>query len=114
MGNAGSSGPHRERQKPEDTASSSPMRDGQPFLFDKKPEGRAFRSLHGSQDDDESYGTPGQPLELALESPRLRPRANTVSEGPSTKSVDPEKVLPTVFRWEGGGKQVLINVLFVY
>lgn len=112
MGNTGSGGPQRERQKSGDTAPSSPMRDGQPFLFDKKGEGRPYHSLHSSQDDDEPYGTPGQPLELALEPQRPRPRANTVSEGTTTKSsIDPEKVLPTVFRWEGGGKQVRINVL---
>lgn len=106
MGNAGSGGPPRERQKSGDTAPSSPMRDGQAFMFDKKSEGRIFASLHGSQEDEESYGTPGQPLELALEPPR--PRSNTVSEG--TK-ID-EKVLPTVFRWEGGGKQVYISGTF--
>lgn len=38
-----------------------------------------------------------------------RPRSNTVSEG--TKVAD-NKVLPTVFKWEGGGKQVYISGTF--
>lgn len=38
-----------------------------------------------------------------------RPRSNTVSEG--TKVSD-SKVLPTVFKWEGGGKQVYISGTF--
>lgn len=38
-----------------------------------------------------------------------RPRSNTVSEG--TKVTD-TKVLPTVFKWEGGGKQVYISGTF--
>lgn len=38
-----------------------------------------------------------------------RPRSNTVSEG--TKVTD-SKVLPTVFKWEGGGKQVYISGTF--
>lgn len=38
-----------------------------------------------------------------------RPRSNTVSEG--TKVAD-SKVLPTVFKWEGGGKQVYISGTF--
>ncbi|GLV33082.1 alicorn [Carabus blaptoides fortunei] len=106
MGNAGSTGPQRERQKSGDTAPSSPMREGQAFVFDKKTEGRVFQSLHGSQEEEEPYGTPGVPHEIAFEAPR--PRSNTVSEGTKVS----EKVLPTVFRWEGGGKQVYISGTF--
>lgn len=106
MGNAGSAGPQRERQKSGDTAPSSPMREGQAFVFDKKTDGRIFQNLHGSQEEEEPYGTPGAPQEIAFEAPR--PRSNTVSEGTKVN----EKVLPTVFRWEGGGKQVLL--LFTY
>jgi hypothetical protein len=43
--------------------------------------------------------------------PGTRPRSNTVSEGTTTKISD-RKVLPTVFKWEGGGKQVYISGTF--
>lgn len=106
MGNAGSSGPPRgDRQKSSDTAPSSPMKEGQAFVFDKKPEVKLV--FQGSQEEEEPYYTKVQAQEIAFEAPR--PRANTVSEG--TK-VDENKQLPTVFRWEGGGKQVYISGTF--
>lgn len=106
MGNAGSSGPPRgDRQKLSDTAPSSPMKEGQAFIFDKKPDTKLV--FQGSQEDEEPYYTKGQSQEIAFEAPR--PRANTHSEG---TTVDENKALPTVFRWEGGGKQVYISGTF--
>ncbi|OAD62426.1 5'-AMP-activated protein kinase subunit beta-1 [Eufriesea mexicana] len=54
------------------------------------------RRVTGTQQDGEDFSS-------------QRPRSNTVSEG--TKVTD-SKVLPTVFKWEGGGKQVYISGTF--
>lgn len=108
MGNAGSNSAPRERQKSGETAPSSPTREDQAFNFDKKPESKLV--FQGSQDDEEPYFTkpvPQQPQE-AYDPPR--PRANTVSEG-TTVTVADDKT-PTVFRWEGGGKDVYVSGTF--
>lgn len=70
MGNAGSSGAPRERQKSGDTAPSSPSKEGQAFVFDKKIENKLnFQGLH---EDEEPYFTkPAATYEAT------RPRSNT-------------------------------------
>ncbi|KAJ8926402.1 hypothetical protein NQ314_021188 [Rhamnusium bicolor] len=104
MGNAGSSGVHRERQKSSDTAPSSPLKEGQAFIFDKKPENKLH--LQSSQEDEDSYfSKPPVTYE------HTRPRANTVSEGTQLPNARATKT-PTVFRWEGGGKDVAISGTF--
>lgn len=71
MGNAGSSGAPRERQKSGDTAPSSPSKEGQAFVFDKKTENKL--TFQGLQEDEEPYFTkPAASYEHAS-----RPRANT-------------------------------------
>lgn len=106
MGNAGSSGVPRDRQKSSETAPSSPTKEDQSFVFDRKPESRlVYQSSH---EDDEPYFTKPVSHDISFESPR--PRANTVSEG--TKFNINDKALPTVFRWEGGGSQVYISGTF--
>lgn len=67
MGNAGSAGPPRDRQKSSETAPSSPMKEGQAFIFDKVPDKVGFHAPH---DDEEPYFT--KPT-VAYN----RPRANT-------------------------------------
>lgn len=69
MGNAGSSGAPRERQKSGDTAPSSPSKEGQAFIFDKKIEKLNFQGL---QEDEEPYFT-----KPAATYEHTRPRANT-------------------------------------
>ncbi|XP_046738279.1 5'-AMP-activated protein kinase subunit beta-1 isoform X1 [Diprion similis] len=115
MGNAGSHAPghhsssvvregHHRHGK--DHPPSSPGKDGQAFIFDKKPSQKlVFQSSH---DEEEPYYTKvgqGDGDNFGAG----RPRSNTVSEG--TKVSD-SKVLPTVFKWEGGGKQVYISGTF--
>ncbi|XP_056648437.1 5'-AMP-activated protein kinase subunit beta-1 isoform X3 [Diorhabda sublineata] len=95
----GSSGATRERQKLGDAAPASPTKEGQAFIFDKKPENKL--QIQGSQDEEEPYFT-----KPALSYDLPRPRANTVSEG--TQPVRNASKTPTVFRWEGGGKDVCI------
>lgn len=107
MGNAGSGGAPRERQKSGETAPSSPCKEEQAFNFDKKVVNRLV--FQGSQDEEEPYFTKPVPQsqEVAFDSPR--PRSNTVSEGTTTTEKD---TTPTVFKWEGGGKDVYISGTF--
>lgn len=103
MGNAGSAGPTRDRQKFGETAPSSPAKEGQAFTFDRTPDKLGYQT---SQDDEEPYFT--KPAEGYN-----RPRANTVSEGTTiTSSTTTNSKTPTVFRWEGGGKDVCISGTF--
>jgi 5'-AMP-activated protein kinase regulatory beta subunit len=103
MGNAGSGGAPRDRQKLGDPVPSSPSKDGQAFIFDKKPEHKLV--FQSSQDDEEPYFT----RPAMLEYDHQRPRSNTVSEGTKVNTSDKT---PTVFRWEGGGKDVYVSGTF--
>ncbi|XP_032452487.1 5'-AMP-activated protein kinase subunit beta-2 isoform X2 [Nasonia vitripennis] len=115
MGNAGSNQPvshhhsassHREvhnRHSKEHHPPPSPGKDGQAFVFDKKPNKNIV--FQSSNEEEEPYFTKEVPNYHGA-----RPRSNTVSEG-TTKPTD-RKVLPTVFKWEGGGKQVFISGTF--
>ncbi|XP_017783726.1 PREDICTED: 5'-AMP-activated protein kinase subunit beta-1 [Nicrophorus vespilloides] len=106
MGNAGSSGVPRDRHKSGETVPSSPSKEeNQAFNFDKKPEHKVL-SLQGSQEDEEPYFTKPVAREVQFEPP-TRQRANTVSEGTTVSDKT-----PTVFRWEGGGKDVYISGTF--
>ncbi|KAK9701080.1 Glycogen recognition site of AMP-activated protein kinase [Popillia japonica] len=102
MGNAGASGFTRERQKSGDTAPPSPSREDQAFSFDKKDK----LVLQSSQDDEEPYFTKPAVQDTYDTS---RPRSNTLSEGTKVNVSDKT---PTVFRWEGGGKDVLVSGTF--
>ncbi|XP_060530499.1 5'-AMP-activated protein kinase subunit beta-1 isoform X2 [Cylas formicarius] len=103
MGNAGSSAPTRERQKSGDIGPSSPVKEGQAFTFDRVPEKLSYQV---SQEDEEPYFT--KPAENYN-----RPRANTVSEGTTpTSTTTTSSKTPTVFRWEGGGRDVMISGTF--
>lgn len=100
MGNAGSS---RERQKLGEIVPPSPNKDGQAFIFDRKPDKQLI--LQNSQDDEDMYSN--KPPNLTFE--YKRQRANTVSEGTQIMASDKT---PTVFRWGGGGKDVYISGTF--
>lgn len=85
MGNAGSN-PPRERMKTGsgEIAPPSPSKDGQAFVFDKKPEPRL--SYQGSHEEDAPYFA--KPDAEFVDGPR--PRSNTLTEG--TKNDDHTKV----------------------
>ncbi|XP_058792152.1 5'-AMP-activated protein kinase subunit beta-2 isoform X2 [Phymastichus coffea] len=115
MGNAGSNQPvshhhanvHRDahhRHIKDHHPPSSPGKDGHAFTFDKKPSTKLL--LQSSQEEEEPFYT-----KTRDNFPGTRPRSNTVSEGATSKNTD-RKVLPTVFKWEGGGKQVYISGTF--
>lgn len=81
--------------------------DGQAFVFDKRP---VINNRLGIEEDD--VYSKSLPPENEFLSRIQRPRANTMNE------VEPEKIeiektaLPTVFKWDGGGKQVYISGTF--
>ncbi|KAG5666853.1 hypothetical protein PVAND_014861 [Polypedilum vanderplanki] len=118
MGNQQGAMP-RERHKSgsQDLIPGSPMRtDEQAFVFDKRP----INNNRLTVEDDDSMYSRSLPHESELASRLHRQRANTLSEGTGqniTKSPDQiiegEKIaLPTVFKWDGGGKQVYISGTF--
>lgn len=89
--------------------------------------GVSAASRDESQDDDElpyytksrQVETPQQDPEFATEPPRQR--ASTMSEGTVPRPIQTEPIgqepikkdaLPTVFKWDGGGKQVFISGTF--
>lgn len=106
MGNAGSGG-SRDRQKSDPP--HSPSKEDQAFVFDKKPNKLVFQSSH---EEEEPYFAKGQESSDS-EFGAPRQRSATVSEGSKVSpAYGKEKVLPTVFKWEGGGKNVLISGTF--
>ena len=115
MGNAGSNQPvghhhgggsSREHRHTKDHPPPSPGKEGQAFVFDKKP---IIQKLVFQSSEEEPYYAKSNTQHDGDDFGAQRPRSNTVSEG--TKVAD-NKVLPTVFKWEGGGKQVYISGTF--
>uniref|UniRef100_A0A1B6C9V7 5'-AMP-activated protein kinase subunit beta-1 n=1 Tax=Clastoptera arizonana TaxID=38151 RepID=A0A1B6C9V7_9HEMI len=107
MGNAGSNS-GRERQKVGDpSAPHSPSKEDQAFVFDKKPNSKLV--FQSSNDDDEPYFTKG---DEGNESEFGAPRQRSATMSDSSKSGVTDKALPTVFKWEGGGRNVLISGTF--
>ncbi|XP_058121077.1 5'-AMP-activated protein kinase subunit beta-1 isoform X1 [Anopheles ziemanni] len=122
MGNAGSNLP-RERHKSgsNDPIPGSPMKDDQAFVFDRKPV-----PMHGYPFAPEEEGGP-YAYSKSVPEPEFtrepRQRSNTMSEGttptdaPSGTAGQQEdgiqsETVPTVFKWDGGGKQVYISGTF--
>lgn len=117
MGNAGSNLP-RERHKSgsHDPIPGSPLKDGQAFVFDKKPDAAHRLVFQRSEEDAEPYFSKSVPEPEFLREHRRR--SNTVSEDSAGQSEDDgreearKSALPTVFRWEGGGKNVFLSGTF--
>ncbi|XP_018902990.1 5'-AMP-activated protein kinase subunit beta-1 isoform X2 [Bemisia tabaci] len=112
MGNAGSNQPHRAKPGEIQTP-SSPCKDtqSQAFVFSKKPASKLV--FQSSNEEEEPYFTKGaNEHEFGAVAPRQR--SATISEGTKVSKVKQDKpsTLPTVFKWEGGGKQVLISGTF--
>ncbi|KAJ6649026.1 5'-AMP-activated protein kinase subunit beta-1 [Pseudolycoriella hygida] len=115
MGNAGSTVP-RERHKSSPGISShdilgSPIKEGQAFVFDKKIDNRLIFQ-GGSNEEEEPYYT-----KPALHDPEFdqepRKRSNTLDAGnENEKELNKAPALPTVFKWDGGGRQVFISGTF--
>lgn len=119
MGNAGSSTIPRERHKSSssDMPSSPVLKDGQAFVFDKKSE-KPIQYQGSSHEEEEPYYT--KPVTTTVEP--IVPTSTTTSSTANEPSganflhktdIDPSnKVLPTVFKWDGGGKDVYISGTF--
>jgi len=103
MGNAGSS--PRDRHKSGDSGSghpSSPGKDGQAFVFDKKHNALV---LQGSHEDEEPCYT----------RPQSASEATEYIDIPGQRGAEPsgnERLIPTVFKWDGGGHQVYMSGTF--
>ncbi|XP_075224803.1 5'-AMP-activated protein kinase subunit beta-1 [Lycorma delicatula] len=106
MGNAGSAAGRDRHKAGELQAPHSPTKDEQAFVFDKKPNSKLV--FQSSNEEEEPYFTKGQSQSNENEFGAPRQRSATVSEGTKVN----EKALPTVFKWEGGGKNVLISGTF--
>lgn len=96
------------------------MKDDQAFVFDRKPQPHAqgYPFVRNEEEMDPfSYSKSVPDPEFAREP---RQRANTMSEGsaPADQPADGQEqdgqkeTLPTVFKWDGGGKQVYISGTF--
>lgn len=114
MGNAGSNQPKEWHgsdpvSKVPDVGPSSPAKEGEAFTFDKKvDDDRGGRDDENNIEDGAPYYTKAVP-ESDVEYTGPRERSNTLTE--STKLIDDVKVLPTVFKWEGGGKQASFHII---
>jgi len=107
MGQANST---RERHKSGDIPPSSPGTQGQAFIFDKKPNKLLYQTS-GDDTEYDFYGNPKQSLDSdGSEYGRNQHRNSNTSEGAGDENIT--KVLPTVFKWDGGGKQVFITGTF--
>ncbi|XP_068632400.1 5'-AMP-activated protein kinase subunit beta-1 isoform X2 [Battus philenor] len=111
MGNAGSNQPkewHKDNAvKQLDAGPSSPAKEGEAFTFDKKVDDDR-RDDDNNIEDGAPYYTKAVPENnIEYES---RERSNTLTD--SSNVGEDIKVLPTVFKWEGGGKQVFISGTF--
>lgn len=115
MGNAGSN-LQRERHKSSssDVLPGSPNKDGAPFVYEKYPAYEKKPILfHGvAHDEEEPYYT-----KLLTHDPDFlqesRSRSNTLEQDDDKKeTVTKPPALPTVFKWDGGGKQVFISGTF--
>ncbi|GBP41419.1 5'-AMP-activated protein kinase subunit beta-1 [Eumeta japonica] len=116
MGNAGSNQIkdwNRDPSKPSDGDPPSPSKEGEVFIFDKKNNDENA-NVDGDDDNNLDEGAPyytkAAPESEIEYNVTPRPRSNTLTEG--SQLSDDLKVLPTVFKWEGGGKQVFISGTF--
>lgn len=128
MGNAGSNAIPRERHKSSDIMlpSASPLKDGQPFIFEKKP---ILFPAESHDTEEEPYytktvsgGPPNatDPAATGAQHTQQQPDDLTSLLGdgsvpaPGEEPLDPDQppALPTVFKWDGGGKQVYISGTF--
>ena len=82
--------------------------DGTAFVFDKRPTNTTNRL---GVEEDESLHSKSLPHDQEFLS-RPRARANTMTEAEVQKIEIEKAALPTVFKWDGGGKQVYISGTF--
>jgi 5'-AMP-activated protein kinase regulatory beta subunit len=105
MGNAGG----RERSKSGDAGhpSSPTIKEDIAFDFTKKTP----LSVQTSYDDEDTSYYSRDKESSGYHMSHTRPRSNTVNIVPRQQSAE-DKLLPTVFKWSGGGHEVLISGSF--
>ncbi|BES95544.1 protein kinase, beta [Nesidiocoris tenuis] len=111
MGNAGSSGRYRQNKGPPPYSRTvvAPRDPNELFIFDKNRRGSSTLDYQSSLDEEgPCYTKEMDPTVTNDRSSYARQRSNTVSEGSKVT----EKLFPTVFKWNGGGKDVLITGTF--
>lgn len=128
MGNAGSNAIPRERHKSSDImlpSGASPMKDGQPFIFEKKPilfpaesheveEEPYYTKTVGQQALLQQQQQQQQQLQLS-ETQRANEEAaaaDAAAELQAQLDAEQPPALPTVFKWDGGGKLVYLSGTF--
>lgn len=107
MGQANSS---RERQKSGEIPTCSPGRESQAFTFEKRPN----KLLYQTSGDDDDY-TKGFDISSSSgmgDLGKSTPHSFAGEEFPEDDQAQTPKVLPTVFKWDGGGKNVYITGTF--
>lgn len=113
MGNAGSTVP-RERHKSSPSCdmlgSGSPVKEGQAFVFEKRPDNRMIFQ-GGSHEEEPYYTKPAQHDPEFEQEPRKRSNTLDASKDKENEA-DTAPALPTVFKWDGGGRQVYISGTF--
>lgn len=104
MGNAGSNLPRERHKSSSSDMPSSPVKDGQPFVFDKSHD-KNIQYQGSSHEEEEPYYT--KPVAASSESTQAA-QAATVTAGASDGNVSEtendtdestKKALPTVFKW---------------
>nr|BAM18690.1 5-AMP-activated protein kinase [Papilio xuthus] len=113
MGNAGSNQPkewHKDNISKQLDAPSSPSKEGEAFTFDKRTDDDPIgRDDDNNIEDGAPYYTKAVP-ESNVEYQESADLPTTLTD--SSNIIDDIKVLPTVFKWDGGGKQVYISGTF--
>lgn len=110
MGNAGSNHPKDWNREPlKVDGPPSPSKEGEAFIFDKKIDDECrHREEDNSIDDGAPYYTKPAPVsDVEFSLPNLR--SNSLTD---EVKLNDEKIIPTVFKWEGGGKEVFISGTF--
>ncbi|XP_077301836.1 5'-AMP-activated protein kinase subunit beta-1 [Arctopsyche grandis] len=118
MGNANSGAREGRRpDSPTEPRSPSPQPHGEAFVFPSTPSIVNVAAATGGAPPEAAASTKAvtagsadsSPVSGRRERTAGRPRSNTVSEGSGGEA---RRMLPTVFKWEGGGKQVYISGTF--
>jgi 5'-AMP-activated protein kinase regulatory beta subunit len=88
-------------------------RNEEAFVFNKKQDDRMILQ-RSSEEESEPYFSKSVPEPEFIK--ETRKRSNTVSESSGNEKIeitkDGQPALPTVFKWEGGGKNVFISGTF--
>lgn len=90
----------------------SPTKEGQAFVFEKRQDNRLIFQGGSHDEEEQPYYTKPVLHDPEFE-PEPRKRANTLdADKDKENEADKAPALPTVFKWDGGGRQVYISGTF--